>query len=187
MPLTALDPNTALIVIDLQQGILAYATTQPVADVVRQANALAAAFRRHGLPVVLVTAAGSAPGRTEQPGRAVGRAPGWTDFLPELDRQPDDHVVTKWTRGAFTNTDLQAHLAARGVTQVVVVGIATSGGVESTARHAYELGFSVTLAIDAMTDISAEAHAHSIARVFPRLGETGTTQQIIDLLNARSG
>jgi nicotinamidase-related amidase len=56
-------------------------------------------------------------------------------------------------------------------------------GVESTARHAYELGFNVTLALDAMTDLSLEAHDNSIARIFPRLGETGSTRQIVDLLD----
>ncbi|MDR3475980.1 MAG: isochorismatase family protein, partial [Devosia sp.] len=74
------------------------------------------------------------------------------------------------------------------VTQVVIVGVATSNGVEVTARQAYELGFNVTLAIDAMTDLQADAHAYSVTRVFPRIGETGATQDIIHLLekSARS-
>jgi len=91
-------------------------------------------------------------------------------------------VVTKYTPGAFTNTGLEAHLRALGVTQVVIVGVATSNGVEVTARQAYELGFNVTLATDAMTDRSADAHTYSITRVFPRIGETGTTLEIIDLI-----
>jgi nicotinamidase-related amidase len=62
-------------------------------------------------------------------------------------------------------------------------GVATSIGVESTARHAYEHGFHVTLAVDAMTDMSPDVHINSITRIFPRLGETGTTQEIIDLLD----
>jgi nicotinamidase-related amidase len=69
-----------------------------------------------------------------------------------------------------------------GVTQVVIVGVATSNGVEVTARQAYELGFNVTLATDAMTDSHADAHAYSVARVFPRIGETGATQEIIILM-----
>jgi nicotinamidase-related amidase len=90
--------------------------------------------------------------------------------------------VTKRTWGAFTNTGLDEHLKNLGVTQVVIAGVATSIGVESTARHAHEHGFNVTLAVDAMTDISREAHTNSITRIFPRLGETGTSQEIIDLL-----
>ena len=87
--------------------------------------------------------------------------------------------------GRVPRTDLEDQLKARGVTQVVVLGVATGTGVEATARQAYEQGFNVTLAIDAMTDVRPEAHDHSIANVFPRLGETGTTQDIIDLLVKR--
>jgi nicotinamidase-related amidase len=182
MTATLLDPRTALIVVDLQKGIAAMPTAQPIAEVVTHAAALAAAFRRHGLAVVLVNVTGTAPGRAEQ-ARRLGAVPAdFAEFLPELDQQKQDHVVTKQRWGAFTGTNLEAILKAQGVTQVVVCGVATGSGVESTARHAHELGFNVTLAVDAMTDMSAETHAHSIARIFPRLGETGTTQEIIDLL-----
>jgi nicotinamidase-related amidase len=181
MPVTTLDPQTALLVIDLQQGIVAFQTTPPTSQVVERASALAAAFRRHGRPVVLVNVTGGAPGRTEQAPRGE-LPPGWADLVPELKQQPQDHTVTKKTWGAFTNTDLEAHLKNLGVTQVVIAGIATSIGVESTARYAHELGFNVTLAIDAVTDMNPDAHHNSIARIFPRLGETGTTQEIMDLL-----
>jgi len=90
---------------------------------------------------------------------------------------------TKRTWGAFTNTDLEAHLKELKVTQVVIAGVATSIGVESTARHAYELAFNVTLAVDAMTDMNPDAHTNSITRIFPKLGETGTTEEIIRLLD----
>ncbi len=186
MPLTTLDSKTALLVIDLQKGILSSPTVHPVSGVVQQAGALAAAFRRHGLPVVLVNVSGGAPGRTDQ-ARPRGPFPeGFTDLAPELNRQPEDHLVTKQTWGAFTGTDLAAHLKTLGVTQVVLAGVATSIGVESTARQAYELGFNVALAVDAMTDLNPDAHTNSITRIFPRLGETGTAQEIIDLLNERS-
>lgn len=186
MALTALDPMTALIVIDLQVGIVGQPAAHPVCGVVARARALLDAFRRHGLPVVLVNVDGAAPGRTEQPPRSATFPPAWTDLVPELNRQPGDLLVTKQSWGAFATTSLDAQIRARGVTQVVVAGISTSGGVEATARQAYEQGFNVTLAIDAMTDRIAEAHDYSITRVFPRLGETGTTQQIIDLLNTRN-
>jgi nicotinamidase-related amidase len=64
----------------------------------------------------------------------------------------------------------------------VLTGIATSLGVESTARAAHEHGYHVTLATDAMTDIDADAHHNSIERIFPKLGELGTTAEIIELL-----
>ena len=109
----------------------------------------------------------------------------FADLLPDLSRQPQDHVVTKRTWGAFTGSDLEAYLTDAGVTQVVLCGVATSIGVESTARQAFEAGFNVTLAVDAMTDLRAEAHENSLARIFPRLGETGSTDEILALLEAR--
>ncbi|MDB5652871.1 MAG: hydrolase [Tardiphaga sp.] len=187
MALTVLDPRTALIVIDLQAGIVAYPTVHPIGEIVQRARKLLDAFRQHGLPVVLVNVTGGAPGRTERPRLSEPVPAGWADLIAELDRQPSDILVTKRTWGAFASTDLEQQLKARGVTQVVILGVATGTGVESTARQAYEHGFNVTLAIDAMTDTRAEAHDYSIANVFPRLGETGTTQQIIDLLAQRNG
>lgn len=185
MALTTLDPKTALIVVDLQKGIVGLPTAHSTSDVVKRAAELADAFRSHNLPVVLVTVGGGAPGRTEQAPRAGGERPSdWVELVPELKQQPGDHTVLKMTWGAFTNTGLDEHLKNAGETQVVVIGVATSVGVEATARQAYEHGYNVTLAIDAMTDMSADSHEHSLTRVFPRLGESGTTVEIIDLLAA---
>ena len=185
MPVTSLDPRTALIIIDLQKGIIGLAPSQAIDPVIKNARHLADAFRARALPVVLVNADGIAPGRTEQPRMSRELPPDWTDIVLELDQQPSDLLATKKTWGAFASTDLEKRLKDLGVTQVVIVGVATSIGVESSARQAYELGFNVTLALDAMTDLRAEAHEASIAYIFPRLGETGTTSEIIDLLDRR--
>ncbi len=187
MPLTLLDPNTALIIVDLQQGLAGAMPSADFAAVVRQSRRLADAFRARGLPVALVTVDGVAPGRTEQPSRHTGDfPPGFTDVVAELDPQPGDITVTKQTWGAFATTDLEARLKALGVTQVVVTGVATGTGVEATARQAYEAGFNVTLAVDAMADLRPGAHDRSLAHVFPRLGETGTTDDILILLEGRA-
>ena len=187
MPLTILDANTALIVIDLQKGIVDGNFIHPIGDVIDRTRALVDVFRAKSLPVVLVNVAGRAPGRTEQgPRSSMAFSNGWTDLLPQLDRQPIDLVVTKRSWGAFATTDLEPQLKARGVTQVVVAGVVTSGGVEATARQAYELGFNVTLALDAMTDTREETHEYSIRNVFPRLGETGSTEEIISAVKRRS-
>lgn len=179
MAVTSLDDRVALIVIDLQKGIVASSTVHPSADVVRHARELADAFRSRELPVVLVNVTGGAPGRVEQPRPAAQRPADWAELVPELGQRPTDHVVTKRTWGAFTNTDLDALLKRLDVTQVVIAGISTSIGVESTARFACELGYNVVLAVDAMTDMNADAHTNSVTRIFPRLGETGTTAEII--------
>ncbi|SAL16428.1 hydrolase [Caballeronia udeis] len=184
MAITTLDPKTALVVIDLQKGIVALPTAHPVNEVVKHASELLDAFRSHGLPVVLVNVVGGAPGRAEQARSLSGLPADWADLVPELKQQSDDHIVTKRTWGAFTNTDLDEHLKKLSVTQVVIAGVATSIGVESTARYAHEHGFNVTLATDAMTDMNADAHTNSITRIFPRLGETGTSREIIDLLGS---
>jgi nicotinamidase-related amidase len=183
MALTTLDPISALIIVDLQNGLVGSTFIHPIGDIVTRAQNLVTAFRRHGLPIALINVDGTAPGRTERPHHIRQLPDGWTELLPELGRQPDDIVVTKRTWGAFASTDLENQLRRRGVTQVVMSGVATGTGVESTARQAYEAGFNVTLAIDAMTDARPDAHDYSIANVFPRLGETGSTQAIIDLLD----
>ena len=185
MPITTLDPRTALVVIDLQKGLLAYPTLHPIAEVIERASALAAAFRRHALPVVLVNAAGRAPGRTDQPRRALDMPPGWTDIVPELGQQAGDLVITKHAPGAFGETPLAARLRELGVTQVVVVGVASSNGVEATARGAFDLGFNVTLPIDAITDVDAQVHENSVTRIYPRIAETGSTADVLALLATR--
>ncbi|AJY09641.1 isochorismatase family protein [Burkholderia dolosa] len=185
MSVTRLDPNTALVVIDLQKGIVALPPPHAVAPVIERTRELLDAFRSRGLPVVLVNVAGGAPGRTQRQPPSVGLAADWTELIAELNRQPGDHLVTKKTWGAFTGTDLDAYLKAAGVTQIVLAGIATSIGIESTARHAFELGYNVTFAIDAMTDANPDAHANSIERIFPRVGETGSTADIVALLDRR--
>jgi nicotinamidase-related amidase len=182
MPITQLDPKTALVVIDLQKGIVAMPTAQPVSEIVALAAALAQAFRAKGLPVVLVNVAGVAPGRTEAGLRKFAFPPDWTELAPELDQQPGDILVTKHRWGAFIGTGLDETLRGLGVTQIVLAGVATSVGVESTARSAYDAGYNLALVTDAMTDRDADAHRYSIEKVFPRLGETDTTDNVLKLV-----
>jgi nicotinamidase-related amidase len=186
VPLTILDSHTALIVVDLQKGLREIPSIHPMAGVIDHSRQLIEAFRKQQLPVVLVNVAGGAPGRTEQPRRNGEPSADFSELIPELQQQPDDILITKRTWGAFANTDLEAQLKARGVTQVVLTGVATGTGVEATARQAYEAGFNVSLAVDAMTDVRLEAHEYSLKHVFPRLGETGSTQDMLYLLAGRS-
>ncbi len=183
MAVTTIDPKPALVVIDLQKGIVGLQTAHPSEKVVARAAALAKAFRARGLPVVLVNVDGGAPGRTEA-GWSGGATPpaDWAELVEELEARPDDYRVTKQTWGAFHGTSLDDLLRKLGVTQIVLCGISTSAGVESTARAAYEHGYNVVLAVDAMTDRDPETHRNSVERIFPRLGETGTTAAIIEML-----
>ena len=180
MPVSTLDPVTALVVIDLQVGVMAM-QTEPYspAQVVANAAKLAHAFRRRNLPVVLVNVAAMSPGRTDVPRPSFQFPPNWTDLAPELDSQPTDHLVTKHSVGAFYGTALELHLRRRGATQIVLCGIATGSGVESTARGAHDRGYHVTFALDAMADRGAEVHAFMTTTLFPRIGETGSTADIL--------
>ncbi|MEI9973810.1 MAG: isochorismatase family protein [Ignavibacteriota bacterium] len=184
MPLTTIDPTAALIAIDLQKGVVARPTAHPVTDVVTRTAELARAFRRRGLPVVFVTVTGRAPGRTDAGAMKFSLPPDWTELVPELGQQSGDLLVAKQRVGAFLGTQLDEHLRERGVTQIFLTGVATSVGVEATARSAYDLGYHVVLVTDAMTDMSEEMHTHSVGKVFPKLGETDTAARVLELLNA---
>ncbi len=179
MPISQIDAKVALVVIDMQKGITGLPCAHPMPGIVANVAAITKAFRAKGAPVVLVNVAGAAPGRTDQGPMNWTPPADWAELIPELEQQPSDHLVTKTTWGAFHNTDLGDYLKAQGATQVVLCGVATSIGVESTARTAYEHGYNVVLVTDAMTDLDAGMHDHAVAKVFPRLGETGTTADLV--------
>lgn len=182
MPLTKLDAAAALIVIDLQKGIAALPAVHPMKDVIGRAAHLAAAFRERGLPVVLVNVTAAAPGRTDAGPRNLSFTPDWTEIVPELQQQADDYLISKQRVGAFIGTSLHETLRRRNVTQVFVIGVATSAGVESTARSAYDYGYNVVLVVDAMTDRDADAHRHSVEKIFPKMCETDTTENVLKVL-----
>jgi nicotinamidase-related amidase len=184
MPLTTLDPNAALIVVDLQKGIVGLPTVHPAGEIIGRAAQLARAFRGRGLPVVLVHVTAAAPGRTEAGIRNFPRLDDWAELVSELDQQPSDHIVTKQRWGAFIGTSLDDYLRQRSVTQVFVAGISTSAGVESTARSAFDLGYNVVLVVDAMTDRDPDSHSRSVEKIFPRLGETDTTANVLKMFGA---
>lgn len=191
MAITTIDPKTALVVIDLQNGITAMpGAPVPTADVIKNTVELADAFRARGLPVVLVNVsfaedfADAVPGRTDRGGPSLELREGWDRIIDDLDGHAKDLRVTKRNWSAFYGTGLDLQLRRRGVTQIVLTGMATSIGVESTARYAYEHGYHVTIATDAVTDSNADAHQNSVERIFPRLAETGTTADVLAALPA---
>ena len=182
MPLTKLDPNAALVVIDLQKGVIGMPTAHPIGEIVGRTAELARGFRKRGLPVVLVNATGMAPGRTDAGRASFSLPPDWMELAPDLEQQPDDCLVSKQRWGALIGTTLHDYLQKRGVTQMFLTGVATGAGVESTARSAYDYGYNVVLETDAMTDRDAEMHRHCLEKIFPRLGETDTTENILKML-----
>lgn len=182
MPLTHIDPVAALIAIDLQKGVVAL-PVQPhsAAGVIANTARLAAAFRTKNFPVVFVNVEARAPGRTDS-AVTFNPPPDWADLVAELGREPGDYTVTKHQVGAFYGTALERILRRAGVTQTFFTGIATTMGVEASARNAHDRGYNVVLVEDAMSDTSAENHRHAFAATFPRIGEITTTAAVLAVL-----
>ena len=182
--ITSLDKNTALILIDLQKGIVGFPLAHPIADILGNSAKLVAAFRNAGLPIVIVNvnpggAAWTKSRKDPAPAPNAVFKEDWLEITPEIKTEADDIFITKHTWGAFFETALDDELKKRGVTGIVIGGVSTSIGVEGTARQASERGYNVTFATDAMTDMVAGAHENSQKVIFPRMGETGTTEDII--------
>ena len=185
-----LDPaTTALVLIDLQQGILPYAKAPyDAAAVLAHAAPLAAAFRAVRSPVVLVKVGFSADGGDAL--KAIVDAPNppgappvhWMADPAELPPQPGDIHIVKRQWGAFHGTELDLQLRRRGIRTIVLAGIATAIGVESTARFAWELGYDIVFVEDATSGPDAAMHANSFEKVFPRLGRVRKTTDVLAAL-----
>jgi len=178
--------RTALVVIDLQKGIVARQAAPHASDrVVKNSAALAAAFREKGMPVFLVRVTPSADGKDALRPIADGVMPAqtpppdWADIVPELGPKPGDFVITKHQWGAFYGTELDLACRRRDIATIVLCGISTNIGVESTARCAYEYGYQQIFAEDAMSAMSAEEHAMTISKIFPRIGRVRKTAEIL--------
>jgi nicotinamidase-related amidase len=189
-----LDPRTALILIDLQKGITSLPTIEAADVIVERAAKLARAFRERDLPVVRVRVAFSPDGgdmlrsRVDAPPpSARARSADWAELREEIGSGPHDIIITKRQWDAFFGTELDLQLRRRKITGIVLAGISTSIGVESTARHGRELAYEIAIASDAVTDTVREAHENSLRRIFPRLGQVATTDEIIAALPNASG
>ncbi len=192
-PLT-LDPrSTALVLIDLQRGIVGRALAPYDAGrVVQNAIRLGRRCNDLGTAVVLVHVT-FGPGGVDRPQQPVdsptplppgGYPAEWADFIPEVAELRADVVITKRQWGAFHGTELDLQLRRRGITTIILGGIATNYGVESTAREAWQHNYSVVVAEDACTSMDAEMHRFSVDRIFPRLARVRSTNAILATLDA---
>ena len=180
--------STALILIDLQQGIVALPTAPySSAEVVQRAAALAAAFREKGGTVVYVRVdlANMLRLPVDSPARDPNAPPppaSASELVPEAGRQAGDVLITKRQWGAFFGTDLEQQLRQRGIRKIVLGGIATNYGVESTARAAVGLGFELVVVEDATASLTATLHRFPHEHIFPRIGRVRTTAEVIAAL-----
>ena len=185
-----IDPRTtALVVIDLQKGILGGTTTPHSApDVLARSVQLVKACRANGVAVVLVNVGFSADERdrlappVDAPNPPGKVAPGFSDLDPALEVSPDDILITKRQWGAFYGTALDLQLRRRGITTIILCGISTNVGVESTARDAWERSYAIVFAEDAMSSMNPGAHEHSMKTIFPRIGRVRRTSDILGML-----
>jgi nicotinamidase-related amidase len=182
--------TTALILIDLQRGIASGQTVpNAAADVVSRAAGLASACRKRGVTVILVRVDPGSDGRlfprpqADQPRPPMTITPEWTELLPELGLAPTDIVVTKHQPNAFYGTDLEIHLARRGIRTILLGGISTNVGVEATARAAHERGFEQVFIPDIMAAREADLHEHSVRRIFPTLGRVRSLDDVLAALD----
>jgi nicotinamidase-related amidase len=181
--------KTALILIDLQKGIVGLETyPYPASTVVAASAGLAAAFHAKGAFVVAVRV-NFVDGKdalrpvTDQtpPSAGAPRSADWADLVPEIDAVKSI-LITKHQWGAFYGTELDLQLRRRGIDTIVLGGISTSIGVDTTAREAYQLGYQQIFAEDAMAALSAEEHDYTLKHIFPRIGRIRKSEEIIGAL-----
>ena len=192
MPIDTLPPASeiALVLIDLQHGITSLPTIHPSDEIVARAARLAEAFRAHGAPVVRVRVAFSPDGGDsvrvpvdeQPPAMLVG--PDFATYRPELGNGANDIEITKRGWDAFFGTELDLQLRRRGVRCIVLAGIRTAIGVESTARTGFALNYAQVIATDAVSDTSAHAHENSVGIILPRLARLADSDAIIAALSS---
>ena len=186
-----IDPKrTALVVIDMQKGVAAIGRSlapHGVDEVISNISKLIAGFRKAGGIIVLVHVSSIdgldmlKPIVDSQPVRPA-RAPDYAEFMDETRPVEGDIVITKRQWGAFHGTELDLQLRRRGIDTIVLSGISTNIGVETTAREAYQNGYTQIFAEDAMTAASKEEHDSSIKFTFPMIGRVRKTNEILDAL-----
>ena len=178
--------KTALVVIDLQKGIVGMQTAPHAAtDVVGNATKVAKAFRNHGIPIFLVRVTPSPDKKdvlhpiADASMQRRDMPADWATIVPELGPEASDFIITKHQWGAFYGTELDLQLRRRSIDTIVLCGISTNIGVESTARFAYEYGYNQIFVEDAMASQDADDHAFAVDKIFPRMGRVRSTNEVV--------
>ncbi|MCW8111266.1 hydrolase [Yersinia intermedia] len=185
--------TTALVLIDLQQGILPFAKgPYTAAQVIATNTQLAEQFRLLDAPVVLVRVGWSdsfaealkQPVDQPSPAPKGGLPDSWWTFPEQLAVADQDIKITKHQWGAFYGTDLDLQLRRRGIKTIVLAGIATNIGVESTARAAWEHGYELVIAEDGCSTASNEMQQFAFTHIFPRISRVRSSREILAALSA---
>lgn len=183
--------STALVLIDLQRGILTgNLVPNTAAHVLTHAAQLAAAFRKRNALVVLVHVDPGPNGvlfprpQADTPRPPFTPTPDWTEFAAELNQHTSDAVVTKHQPNAFYCTDLQVQLQRHNIRTIVLCGVSTHLGVESTARAAFERGYEQIFVAEAMTSRAEVLHTHTVTHILPTMGRMRTTAEVVEALSS---
>ena len=186
----AFDPDTtALVIVDLQNFTIGLTTVPtPAPQVLVNSIALARACRKAKMLVALIRVGhpdGNVPQlepRTDTPFGGFEFPEGAREIPPELGPEPGDIVVDKYNWGAFYGTSLDTHLRRRGIRTLIVTGLVTNIGVDTTMRHAQERGYDQVLVSDAVAAFTLPEHEHVITSIAPRLARIRTTEQVLAAL-----
>jgi nicotinamidase-related amidase len=111
-----------------------------------------------------------------------GYPPDFMEFVPEIAALPASVTILKRQWGAFHGTELDLQLRRRGINTIILAGVATNFGVESTAREAWQHNYSVVIAEDACSSMGADLHKFAIEKILPRLARVRSTQEILAAL-----
>ena len=182
--------KSALVLIDLQNGITAMGvSTSPYTseEVIKNASKLVNAFSEKGAFIVLVrvsTMDGKDMVKPKTDLKATGMkySEGWDNLVPEISTTKNAHIVTKRQWGDFYGTDLDLQLRRRGIDTIVLGGVSTNIGVDTTAREAYQHGYHQIFVEDAMTALTKDEHDYVCKYIFPRIGKIRTTKEIVSSL-----
>ena len=182
--------KSALVLIDLQNGIAAREISpSPYTseEVIQNASKLVNAFSKKGAFIILVrvsTMDGKDMVKPKTDLKATGMkySEGWDNLVPEISTTKNAHIVTKRQWGAFYGTDLDLQLRRRGIDTIVLGGVSTNIGVDTTAREAYQHGYNQIFVEDAMTALTKEEHDYVSKYMFPRMGKIRTTKEIVSSL-----
>lgn len=181
--------RTALVVIDLQNGVVNREfTPYSSAQVIENASKLINTFTNKGVFTVLVRVSSVDGKDTLRPSvdsksHRSNFKEGWDSYAPEIANIENVHKITKRQWGAFYGTDLDLQLRRRGIDTIVLCGISTSIGVDTTAREAFQHGYNQIFIEDAMTASRKEEHDYVCKNIFPKIGKIRTTKEVVELLN----
>jgi nicotinamidase-related amidase len=185
---------SALLVMDFQITIVEGYAADKEALLARTARLIEAA--RSACVMVIYVVVGFRPGYPEissrnltfgAVGAAVRFAPGdaATAIHPAVAPKTGDVVVTKHRVGAFAGTDLAMILRANAIDTLLLAGIATSGVILSTVRHAADADYRLLVIGDCCSDQDEEVHRVLVGKVFARQAVLVTAGEIIEALRSR--